>query len=242
MRFPLIDMMRGIHGKINSTVLGGVLGGQNSQQVAFLRQLQKEMKVEALMVTPLHELNVVVFDIETTGFFPDQGDEMISLGAVRVSGREIHEDEVFYSLVRFEKNLSPEIERLTGITNDQLKDAPYLSEVLIQFFEFVNGDPLVAHHANHEKSFLQNACWKLFRAPLKHRIVDTSFLYRIAEPEANMVRLEDFCEHNGIPIADRHHALGDAKLAAKLWCCYLSKIEQLGCRTLSDIYERVAKL
>ncbi|RSK47850.1 exonuclease domain-containing protein [Bacillus canaveralius] len=237
MRFPLIDMMRGIHGKINSTV-----GGQSSQQVAFLRQLQKEMKVEASMTIPLHELNVVVFDIETTGFFPDQGDEMISLGAVRVCGREIHENEVFYSLVRYEKNLSPEIERLTGITSDELKHAPYLSDVLIQFFEFVNGDTLVAHHANHEKSFLQNACWKLFRAPLKHRIIDTSFLYRIAEPKANMVRLEDFCEHNGIPVADRHHALGDAKLTAKLWCCYLSKIDELGCRTLSDIYERVAKL
>ena len=110
-------------------------------------------------------LKVVVFDMETTGFFPQKGDEIISMGAIKVCGEEIQEDQPFYSLIRYEKELSSEIMNLTGITNDQLKIAPPISEVLIQFFEFAKNETLVAHHANHEKSFLQNTSRKVFCKP-----------------------------------------------------------------------------
>lgn len=238
---PLIHFMRGIQGKLNAGTVSGVSGGQNSHQVAFIRQLQKEMKLEKALHVPLKLLDVIVFDFETTGFFPEKGDEIISIGAVKISKGEVQENS-FYSLVRYKGEISAEIEELTGITNDELKGAPQLSEVLIKFFDFVQDLTLVAHHVNHEKSFLQNACWKNFRSPLKHRLVDTSFLYRIAEPNLKILKLEDFCEHNGIPIVARHHALGDAKLTAKLWNIYVDKVNQLGCKTLSDVYERLARL
>lgn len=234
---PFYQLMRGIQGK----VLGGAQG-QNAQQIAYMRQLQREMNSEDKLKIPLEKLNVVVFDIETTGFFPEQGDEIISLGAVKVCGTSIQEDAEFYSLVRYEKGLSSKIVDLTGITDEQLIEAPQLSEVLIQFFKYVKDDILVAHHAGHEKSFMEHSTWKLFKTHFKHRIVDTSFLYRVAEPNEKLVRLEDFCQHNGIPAEGRHHALGDAKLTAKLWCLYITKLQETGYKTLKDIYEHVARL
>ena len=233
--------MREIHGKLNGG-LGNGNGSQNAQQIAFIRNLQKEKKQRDVLYVPLHQLKVVVFDIETTGFSPQKGDEIISMGAIKVCGEEIQEDQQFYSLIRYEKELSPEIMNLTGITNDQLKVAPPISEVLIQFFEFVENETLVAHHANHERSFLQNFSRKIFHKPFNHRIVDTSFLYRIAEPEVKMVRLEEFCHHNEIPIVNRHHALGDARLTANLWAIYIQKVRELGCETLHDVYERIARM
>ncbi|MGG0719456.1 exonuclease domain-containing protein [Robertmurraya massiliosenegalensis] len=232
------QLMRGIQGRLS--ISEGNL--QSSQQIAFVRQMQKELKQESALYTQFDELNVVVFDIETTGFYPELGDEIISIGAIRVQNGVVCDEKIFYSLVRYEQDLPEEIEKLTGISSAELKEAKPLSEVMIRFFEFVKNDTLVAHHAKHEKSFLQNASWKLFRTPFKHRIVDTSFLYRVAELEHNMSRLEDLCEHNGIPVMDRHNALGDAKLAAKLWCSYIDKLKKLGCRTLNDVYERLARL
>ena len=238
---PFFHFMREIQGKINGG-LGIVNGGQNSQQIAFIRNLQKEKKRSDVLYVPLRQLKVVIFDIETTGFFPQKGDEIISIGAIKVRGAEIQEDQQFYSLIRYEKELSSEIMNLTGITDDQLKVAPPISEVLIRFFEFVENETLVAHHANHEKSFLQNTSRKIFRKPFDQRIVDTSFLYRIAEPDLKMVRLEEFCNHNEIPIVNRHHALGDARLTAKLWTIYIQKVRELGCETLHDVYERIARM
>ena len=239
---PFFHFMREIQGKLNNGGFGTVYGSQNSQQIAYIRNLQKEKKRSDVLYVPLHQLKVVVFDIETTGFFPQKGDEIISIGAIKVCGEEIQEDQQFYSLIRYEKELSPEIMNLTGITNDQLKVAPSISEVLIQFFEFVENATLVAHHANHEKSFLQSVNRKIFRVPFNQRIVDTSLLYRIAEPNLKIVRLEDFCDHNEIPIENRHHALGDARLTAKLWRIYIQKVRELGCETLHDVYERIARL
>ncbi|MGD6854863.1 exonuclease domain-containing protein [Bacillus infantis] len=238
----MFQMMKGLPGKLNSGVFGGMQGGQNSQQQAFLRRLNKEIRAEEALSVPLDRMEAIVMDIETTGFFPDQGDEIISIGAVKIENGIINEDKKFYSLIRYEKTLSPQIEQLTGIRGSQLKEAPPLPEVLIDFFKFCEARTIIAHHARHEKSFLQNASWKHFKAPLKHRIIDTSFLYRIAEPELNLQRLEDLCSHNGIPVMERHHALEDARLAAELWCCYISKVRDKGCMTLKDVYERVASL
>ncbi|MDF1511275.1 exonuclease domain-containing protein [Robertmurraya sp. DFI.2.37] len=232
------QLMRGIQGRLS--ISDGNL--QSSQQIAFIRQMQKELKQESVLYTKLDELNVVVFDIETTGFYPELGDEIISIGAVRVRNGKMNDEEVFYSLVRYEQELPLDIESLTGITSSELKEAKPLSEVMIAFFEFVQNETLVAHHAKHEKSFLQNASWKLFRTPFKHRIIDTSFLYRIAEREHSLSRLEDLCEYNGIEVMARHHALGDAKLTARLWCIYIEKLKALGCKNLHDVYERLARL
>lgn len=233
---PFNHILRGIQG-----VFGGAQG-QNAQQIAYMRQLQREITAEDKLKIPLEKLNVVIFDIETTGFYPDQGDAIISIGAIRVCGNIIQEADEFYSLVRYDKTLPEKIVNLTGITNLDLKDAPPLSEVLLKFFKYVKDDTLVAHHAAHEKSFIQHASWKLFRTNFKHRIVDTSFLYRVAEPTEKLVRLDDFCVHNGIPVVARHHALGDAKLTAQLWCLYMEKLQKEGYKNLKEIYERVARL
>lgn len=233
---PFNSLMRGLQG-----VFSGI-HGQNAQQIAYLRQLQREINSENKLKIPLENLNVVVFDFETTGFNPEQGDVIISIGAIRVIGNIIQEDDIFYSLVHCEKPLPEKIVKLTGITDQQLNDAPSLSETLIKFFKYVKDDTLVAHHAGHEKSFLQHASWKLFRTHFKHRVVDTSFLYRIAEPNVKLISLDDFCEHNDIPIEGRHHALGDAKLTAQLWCLYMEKLKKAGFKTLKEIYEHVARM
>ncbi|MGM7720161.1 exonuclease domain-containing protein [Metabacillus sp. Hm71] len=237
MTFDPFFFMKGIQGK-----LGGSQSGQSQQQVAFLRQLQREMRVEETLNIPLSDLNVIVFDIETTGFYPEQGDQIISIGAIKVKGDKINENETFYSLVRTDKLLTDEISQLTGLYDTQLQQAPPLSEVLFQFFQFTQDYTLVAHHANHEKVFLQHASWKLYRAPFKHRLVDMSFLYRIAEPEVKLITLEECCEHNGIPIIGRHHALQDAKLTAQLWSIYVNKLYQKGCESLKDLYEELTKV
>lgn len=236
---PFMQILRGIQGKRTNIGIGDV---QSAQQMAFLRNLQKEMKKEDALKTSLDELKVVVFDIETTGFNPKQGHDIISIGAIKMHGSSIQEDDIFYSLIYSEKEIPLEVVGLTGITNDQLKEARFVGDVLIEFLQFTNDCTLVAHHANHERNFMQYASTKIFRTSFKHRIVDTSFLYKIAEPNIQLSSLEDLCEHNSIPIVGRHHALEDAKMTAKLWSIYLEKVKIHGCKTLQDVYDQFARI
>ena len=210
--------------------------------MAFLRQLQKEVKQEDVMHIPLQDLPVVVFDIETTGFKPEKGDSILSIGGIKMRGPVLLEEEEFYSLVHYDKIIPEEVVRLTGITNEQVMEADPLVDVLIRFYQFKQDHTLVAHHANHERNFLQYASTKFYQTPFLHRIVDTTFLFKIMERNMNHFSLEDLCAHNGIPVTNRHHALGDAKMTAKLWGIYLEKAMQLGCENLGDIYSRYASI
>ncbi|WP_277585659.1 exonuclease domain-containing protein [Psychrobacillus antarcticus] len=236
---PFMQILRGIQGKRTNVGIGDV---QSTQQMAFLRNLQKEMKKEDTLKIPLDELDVVVLDIETTGFSPVQGHDIISIGAIKMVGSTIQEDEIFYSLIYSEKEIPSNIVALTGITNEQLKEARLVGDVIMEFLQFAKDSTLVAHHANHERSFMQYASTKIFRTLFKHRIVDTSFLYKIAEPNIQLSSLEDLCEHNGVPIVGRHHALEDAKMTAKLWSIYVEKVKRHGCETLEDVYNQFARI
>ncbi len=235
---PFMQLLRGIQGR-RAQGIGGI---QNSHQMAYLRHLQKEINKEDAMHVSLNELNAVVFDIETTGFSPEKGDSILSIGAMKMHGTKIIEEQVFYSLIQYDKEIPSDIVQLTGITNELVSTAPPLADVLMNFFQFVGDSTLVAHHATHERTFMQHASSKLFKTPFKHRIVDTSFLYKIVEPHFHNVTLERLCEHNGISIIDRHNALGDAKMTAQLWGIYIEKALEIGCETLNDVYNHFARM
>ena len=110
-------ILRGVQRRKTGAGIGGI---QNAQQIAFLRNLQKEIHQEDALTVPLQQLKVVVFDIETTGFHPEKGDGILSLGAIKMQGAEVLE-ETFYSLSRYEEQVPEEIERLTGITTEMLQ-------------------------------------------------------------------------------------------------------------------------
>ncbi|MGO4890033.1 exonuclease domain-containing protein [Anaerobacillus sp. MEB173] len=238
----MVQLMKQLSGKIGSNVYTAVQGQTGAAQVAFLRQLQREIKKENVLEKPLDELNVVVFDLETTGFFPNKGDQILSIGAVKMCGEVVIEDESFYSLVYSEKEPSEEITQLTGITPKDVQDAPKLKDVLEQFYKFVNSDTLVAHHAHHEKSFMQHATWTMLRTHFQHRVLDTSFLTKVVNPGLDLVTLDDWLNHFGIECNGRHHALQDALMTAKLWSKNIYEAKEKGFSHLTDVYTHIAKM
>ncbi|THE13135.1 3'-5' exonuclease [Bacillus timonensis] len=238
---PLLQLIKQFHGKLSSNIYTPLIGKTDPKHLAFLRSLERELEIEKSLYIPLHELNVVVFDFETTGFFPEQGDQILSIGAVKIENGQMNDSKIFYSLVHNNGGLSPDIKKLTGLEEADLKGAPVLSEVLIRFYQFVQSDTLVAHHASHEKKFLHHAHWKAFKKPYKHRIVDTSLVFNIVVPDQTIVSLDDYCAISGIEIRNRHHALGDAIMTAELWQLYIHQLHKEGCYTLQDVYERLAR-
>jgi len=237
---PFLQFVKDVSGRLGSGFSS--LNRNDPSKEAYIRNLERQLKNKDDLDVPFDELKVVVFDLETTGFYPYKGDEILSIGAVKVEGTNIMEEETFYSLVYSESGPSKEIEDLTGITSDMLIDAEPLRDVLHDFYSFIRSDVLVAHHANHEKQFMNHATWLALRKNFQHRIVDTTFLTRIAHQEKKLVSLDDCCKHYGIDIDQRHHALDDAMATAKLWVESIQDIKQMGYTNLGDVYTHLATI
>ncbi|MCB1277175.1 3'-5' exonuclease [Prosthecobacter sp.] len=91
-------------------------------------------------------MNLIIFDLETTGLLPSQH-EIIQIAAVKVKDGRWDEGEYFDSYVRPENRIPSFITKLTGISQAQVADAPSPVEVLTRFSQFVGQDAtLIAHN------------------------------------------------------------------------------------------------
>jgi len=237
----MIHMMKQMSGRIGSNIYASVQDQNNPHHHSFLRTLQKEMRDKDQLDLPLKKLKVVVFDLETTGFYPDRGDQILSIGAIKVHGEEVLEEKSYYSLVSAAHHIPPEISKLTGITLELISEAPNLGTAITQFFEFSRDYLLVAHHSKHEQSFLNAATKSLAKSAFQQRIVDTSLVVKAIEPQLHLKALEDCCSYYGINTEGRHHALQDAKMTAYLWSTYIRKFREQGYINLRDVYEHIAR-
>ncbi len=235
----MLQFVKQLSGRFNSNADASL---SDPRQMAYIRNLQREMKKKDVLNTPFDQLRVVVFDIETTGFYPYKGDRILSIGAIKMQGDQLLEDETFYSAVFSDEGPSEEIEALTGITKEQLIHAPPIQEVLKNFYQYVQSDILVAHHSSHEKQFMKHASWMALKTDFQHRILDTSFLTKVVEPDLNFKTLDEYCDYYKICNLQRHHALQDAIATAKLWSEGIRRVKELGYSHLNEVYAHIATL
>lgn len=212
----------------------------DKQHLAYLRSLHKERReADSGIDLPLRDLEVVVVDLETTGFYPNHGDAIISIGAVAMKGEKLLLGDSFYTLVNPNRTIPPHIVTLTGISNEMAADAPDLVTALSRFFRYVGNRPLVAHHSRHEREFFRSAFWKMGRRPFTHRTLDTMLLIRLLSNPIGNGSLDALCAMHNIPISRRHHAYCDAVAAGTLWGKYVVKAQEAGYTNLREVYEQL---
>lgn len=222
--------------------IASMFGSPNAQQMAFIRSMAKDQRNHSTLDMPLRDLPIVVFDLETTGFYPNNDDEIISFGGVVVQGEEIDEQNTFYSLVNPKRRIPLHITELTGITNEMAAEAPELMQVLHDFMEYIGRRMLIAHGSGHDKQFLNAALWRTSKVHLTHRVIDTMMVAKWLEPRrSDGYGLDELLMSAGIPIENRHHALHDSIMTAKLWVQYLRRMSDRNINTLGDLYAYLSK-
>ncbi len=100
----------------------------------------------------------VIFDLETTGLYPD-GCEIIQIAAVRFRDGRAVPDDSFFSYCRPRGQIPRFISDYTGITNQDVRDAPAPLEALAAFSRFVGGSVIMAHNGHRfDIKFLEATC------------------------------------------------------------------------------------
>jgi DNA polymerase-3 subunit epsilon len=190
----------------------------------------------------LGELSYTVFDTETTGLDPSAGDEIISIGAVRVVNGRLLKHETFDQLIDPRRALSRESIQIHGITPDMLKGQPRIDAVLPAFFRFAEDTVLVAHNAAFDMRFLQ---LKEASTAVKfiQPVLDTLLLSAVAHPgyENAEHSLEAMAARLGIDVIGRHTALGDAIVTGEVFLKLVPLLAERGIHTLKDAREASRK-
>ncbi|MBC8110897.1 MAG: 3'-5' exoribonuclease, partial [Verrucomicrobia bacterium] len=154
-----------------------------------------------------------IIDIETTGSKPSY-DRITEIAIVIHDGEKIIEN--FSTLINPERFIPYFITELTGISNEMVQDAPKFYEVAKKITEYTNGNIFVAHNVRFDYSFVK-AEFAALGYNFSKKTLCTVRLSRKLIPGQLSYSLGKLCHSLGIPLKNRHRALGDAEATAILF-------------------------
>ena len=82
----MLRFVKQLSGRLSPSMYTSMAHQTDPASIAFLRQMQRDAKAQDVLKVPFSELKVTVFDLETTGFYPQNGDRILSVGAVTQGG------------------------------------------------------------------------------------------------------------------------------------------------------------
>ncbi|MFK7895487.1 MAG: helicase C-terminal domain-containing protein [Myxococcota bacterium] len=187
--------------------LGEYGGGEESPEIA--------LPLEAMAPWVNSVGPVAIVDLETTGFPDSRSSEILEIGMILLDPGDSTVG-VASTLVRPGRSIPSVISRITGIFDEDVRDAPSLASIKQDVYAALSGRLLVAHQADFEKSFLSREVHPLLGSA---RYLDTQEVLSLAYPDAPDLRLETFARLL-LDREEQHRAFGDALDAA----CVLGEI------------------
>ena len=160
----------------------------------------------------------IVFDTETTGLDPYQGDRLVEVGCVElINGFPTGNS--FHAYLNPQRDMPKAAFNVHGLSIEFLKDKPLFADVCDEFLAFVGDAPLIAHNAMFDLGFINAELERCKKAPVpRERLVDTLLIARRRFP-AGPNNLDTLCARFSIDTSRRtkHGALLDAELLAEVY-------------------------
>ena len=161
---------------------------------------------KSLMIYPE---NYVVLDIETTGFSA-VNNEIIELSAIRVENSIVKDE--FSTLVKPIGYLSPYITNLTGITREMTSNAPYISDALYEFMEFVSNSVVIGHNVSFDIKFIDAKLKEFHKTNFNNDYIDTLTMARKMLPNLKSHKLGLLAEYFNFNSDGMHRGLKDCQV------------------------------
>jgi DNA polymerase III subunit epsilon len=194
---------------------------------------------------PPESAEYVVIDTELTGLQLKK-DSIVSIGAIKMTGRKISLGDIFYRVVEPRTELTGRSVVIHGITPSEATECPDIETLLPEFLEFCGNSIITGHFVDMDINFINAEMKRFYGFGLRNPSVDTLKLYtwlRKNEEEvcayhgglSESVDLFSLARKYNIPVSKKHNALEDAFITAQLFQRLLSSLPQYGVRTLRDL-------
>ncbi len=161
-----------------------------------------------------------IIDVETTGY---PHNKITDISIYNTNSQKVVAE--FHSLVNPEVSIPSSITRLTGITNEMVRDAPFFYEIAKEIVSLTRDNVFVAHNVNFDFNVIKNE-FKNLGYTFHRKKMCTVKLSRKLLPGHKSYSLGKLCKDLSIPIYGRHRAKGDALATLQLFKLLINKSDQ----------------
>jgi DNA polymerase III epsilon subunit len=158
----------------------------------------------------------VIFDVETTGLSPVEGDRIVEIAAVKVRGTQVVDK--FYSLVNPQRSMPSQATQVNNITEEMLVTAPVAADILPQMIHFIGGACVAGHNVRFDLNFL---CYELALIGRKLHdhtpAVDTLKMARELLPYLSNHKLAYLARSLGVVVDQTHRAMADVEITVAVF-------------------------
>ena len=179
-----------------------------------------------------------VVDIETTGN-GYKGQKITEISIFIFDGEKIIDE--FTSLVNPEQKIPYFITNLTGITEAMVRSAPKFYEIAKKVAEITKDTVFVAHNVNFDYNIIRDE-FKSLGFDFKRKKLCTVRLSRKIIPGLASYSLGNICSAEGIEIAARHRAKGDAEATVELFRRLIKRDQKFTINSFLNAKSREATL
>ena len=160
----------------------------------------------------------IVFDTETTGLDPKQGDRIVEIGCIELINR-VETGKVYHAYFNPGMAMPSIAEQVHGLSDVFLSDKPYFEDTVEDLLDFLGDSPLIAHNAMFDFGFLNAELANCGRLHISmSRMIDTLAMSKARHPGAKH-SLDALCTRYGVDRSHRvnHGALLDAALLSQVY-------------------------
>jgi DNA polymerase III epsilon subunit family exonuclease len=185
-----------------------------------------------ILTNKIKDTSFTIIDTETTGLYPKAGDRISEIGVLRIkNGKKEGE---LNTLVNPGKPIPKISEKITGITDEMVKDAPSFKEIQNELIDLMDNSVLIFHNAVFDLAFLHHEIDKPNFLPIPNPVIDTLLLTR-KHFNFTSNALEKLAPVINANTAGMHRAMADVLVTKELFEYILKNLpKDISPETVSD--------
>ncbi len=181
----------------------------------------------------LDEATYVVYDLETTGISSNYN-EIIEIAACKIYHGNIIDE--FQTFVNPRRKISEFTTNLTSITDDDVRNAPFIETAIMDFYHFIDGAILVAHNATFDNSHLYRNLADQGIKDVSFPTIDTLQIARVCYGDKmKRFNLKAVSKYFDVELEQHHRAISDATTTAYVFLKMLNHLRELHINNYNEI-------
>ena len=183
--------------------------------------------------TPLIALDAIVIDTETTGLDPARA-RIVEIGMVPLVGGKLDEKATLRRLIHPGQPIPAVTTQIHHIDDAMVASAPNFANAWPEVAAALSDSILIGHALGFDLAVLKRECESAGLPWASPRTLDTRLLAEVAEPHLGGYTLDHLASWLGVTVENRHSAVGDATLTARIFLALLPKLREGHIRTLAE--------